>query len=276
MTNTVLLRLVDEELVSLEDKLSVYLPDFPRAGEITIDMLCNMRSGIHNYSEDTVYQQMMVDDPARVWQYEELISFATDENYDFPPGTDFHYSNTNTILIAIIVEQMTGKTLKSLINEIIIEPLGLTSTKYYSDGVMLDGYHPTGYYSGSYDSLHPDFGEYYDVSWAGPAGGAASTAQELAQYVTALVDGTFLSDELQQRRLNELFACSRPGFDYGLGILKYNTYYGHTGSIPGFTSIMLYSPEKNCTMIIWFNCELTDLTQYSSGLPDFIDEVLFK
>lgn len=275
MTNTVLLKLVDDGLIRLEDNLFEYLPSFPRANEVKIEMLCNMRSGIHSYSEDTAYQQIMASNPTKVWNYNELISYVTEENYDFDPGTDFHYSNTNTILIGIIVEQITGKTLKTLINEIIIEPLDLINTDYYSQGVTFDGYHPKGYYSGQYDSTNPEFGEFFDVSWAGPAGGTVSTVSELKEYVIAMVDGTFLSDELQQRRLNELYPCSRPDMDYGLGILKYGTFYGHTGSIPGFTSLMFYSPEKNCTMIIWFNCQLFDITPASSNLPKIIEDIIY-
>ena len=275
MTNTVLLTLVDDGLISLSDKLSDYLLDFPRAEEVSIEMLCNMRSGIHSYSEDSTYQQSMANNSSKVWTYNQLISYATVDNYDFDPGTDFHYSNTNTILIGIIVEQITGKTLKALIDEIIIEPLGLTSTRYYSEGVEFDGYHPKGYYNGQYDLSNPEFGEYFDVSWAGPAGGAVSTVSELKDYVIAMVDGTFLSDELQQRRLSELYPCSRPDTEYGLGILKYGSYYGHTGSIPGFTSLMFYSPEKNCTMIIWFNCQLFDITPASSGLPEIIEGIIY-
>lgn len=275
MTNTVLLKLVDDGLISLDDKLSDYLPDFPRADEVTIEMLSNMRSGIHSYSEDTVYQQIMANDPSKVWEYDELISYATVDNYNFDPGTDFHYSNSNTILIAIIEEQVTGKTLKTLIDDIIIEPLGLISTRYLPQGIELEGFHPKGYYSGQYDPSNPEFGEFFDVSWAGPAGGAVSTAKELKKYVIAMVDGTFLSDELQQKRLSELYPSIRPDMDYGLGILKYGSYYGHTGSIPGFTSLMLYSPEKNCTMIIWFNCQLFEITPASSGLPEIIEKIVF-
>jgi len=275
MTNTVLLKLVDEGLISLDDKLSDYLPDYPRADEVTIEMLCNMRSGIHSYSEDTVYQQEMANNPSKVWDYEELITYATVDNYNFNPGTDFHYSNTNTILIGMIAEQLTGKTLKMLINEIIIEPLGLTRTKYLSEGIQLDGYHPKGYYNGQYDPSHPEYGEFFDVSWAGPAGGAVSTVRELKEYIIAMVDGTFLSDDLQQRRLNELYPCSHPNMDYGLGIFKYGSFYGHTGSIPGFTSLMFYSLEKNCTIIIWFNCQLFDITPASSGLPELIQGIIY-
>ena len=275
MTNTVLLKLVDEGLISLDDKLSDYLPDFPRADEVTIEMLSNMRSGIHSYSEDTAYQQAMENNPSKVWDYDGLISYSTIDNYNFDPGSDFHYSNTNTILIGKIVEQLTGKTLKTLIDEIIIEPLGLTSTRYLSEGVELDGFHPKGYYAGQYDPSHPEYGEFFDVSWAGPAGGAVSTVRELKEYVNAMVDGTFLSAELQQKRLSELYPSIRPDMDYGLGILKYGSYYGHTGSIPGFTSLMFYSLEKNCTMIIWFNCQLLDITPASSGLPDIIQGIIY-
>jgi D-alanyl-D-alanine carboxypeptidase len=110
MTITVLLQLVDEGLISLDDKLSDYLPDFPRANEVTIEMLTNMRSGIFNYSEDEEFMGILMVNPNHIFTLEDIINFASGKEYYFDPGTGFHYSNTNTFIIAQIIENITGKS----------------------------------------------------------------------------------------------------------------------------------------------------------------------
>jgi D-alanyl-D-alanine carboxypeptidase len=108
-----LLQLVDEGKVSLSDKLSKYFPSYPQSDKITIAMLLDMKSGIFNYSEDMpVFMQSMVSNPTRVWQPQELIDLGFSHDFYFEPGTDIHYSNTNTFIIAKLIEKLTGIPLK--------------------------------------------------------------------------------------------------------------------------------------------------------------------
>lgn len=259
MTVTILLMLVDLELVALEDTLSKYLPDFPRADEVTIEMLCNMRSGIYNYSDNLDFYNNLAQNPTHVWSFDELLSYPINNNYYFDPDSGYHYSNSNTLLIGKIIEQITNQTLKENITEKIITPLGLEKTDYFASGVDLPGYHSKAYYFQDYDPDNPEYTEYFDVSWAGPAGSAISTLDELKEYVITLVGGGFLSPELQQRRLNSMIPMENPwGVTYGIGMLEYKGFYGHNGSLPGYTSLMIHSPSKNCTIVIWYNSQLPD------------------
>ena len=74
-----------------------------------------------------------------------------------------------------------------------------------------------------------------------------------------LVGGGFLSPELQQRRLSSMIPMENPwGVTYGIGMMEYNGFYGHNGSLPGYTSLMIHSPSKNCTIVIWYNSQLAD------------------
>jgi D-alanyl-D-alanine carboxypeptidase len=257
-TITVLLQLVDEGLISLNDPLSDYLPDFPRANEVTIEMLTNMRSGIFCYMDliDELWIKVLYTDPTKFWSTDELIALGASGDYYFDPGTDIHYSNTNTIIIQKIIEIVTGNSLESNIKTRIIDKLNLVNTAYLISGINIPGFHSSAYYYGEYDPEFPECSEYYDVSCMAAAGSAVSDIYELKKYVKALVDGEFLSAETQQKRM----VCPETNSHYGLGILNYKDFYGHNGSMPGYTSLMMYSPERNCTMIVWYNCQLDDAT----------------
>lgn len=254
MVGTVLLQLVDEGKLTLEDTLSKYFPAFPRADSITIKMLTNMTSGIFNYLETEEFFDSLTANPEKVWQPMDLVNIAFLHDFNFPVGTNFHYSNTNTLIVGLLIEKLTGSTLETQINNRIITPLGLQNTGFLTSGTQLPGSHGRGYYSGSYVPGE-DVTETDDVSWAWAAGSAYSTPRELQKYVERLVEGGFLSSALQQRRLTDLNVI--PEGQYGLCIFRHGSFFGHTGSIPGFTSAMFHSNDRNCTIIIYFNSQLS-------------------
>ena len=188
LTNTVFLQLVDEGIIKLNDKLSTYLPDFPRADEVTLEMLTNMRSGIYNYTESEDFQMELYSNFTKLWLPDELIAFAASNPYYFDPGTGFHYSNSNIVIIGMIIEMVTGYSLESTISSQVIDPLNLTNTTYLIASTELPGYHSSAYYFGAYDPEAPECSEMVDVSWAGAAGSAISTIFELKTYVNALTE----------------------------------------------------------------------------------------
>jgi len=98
--------------------------------------------------------------------------------------------------------------------------------------------------------------------------GIVSNMVDMQKYVNALVDGDLISDDLQQLRLN----CQNqiPGrvLKYGIGIADYNGFFGHNGGIPGFTTSCYKSIDKNCTFLIFYNCQI------DSHLPDMLFEHL--
>ena len=257
-TITVLLQLVDEGLISLDDPLSDFLPDFPRANEVTIEMLANMRSGIFSFTESSDYYDILFTYPTRTWTTDELIAIASGQPYYFPPGTNFHYSNSNTVIIGKIIEIVTSLSLEYNIRTRIFDPLGLINTVYLVGGTQIPGYHSSAYYAGEYDPTLPDVSEYFDISYAGAAGAAISDVYESKTYAEALAGGAFLSPSLQAKRLDCYEIGSDKGLKYGIGIFDYKGFYGHNGGTFGYTSLMVHSPEKNCTIIIWYNCQLPE------------------
>ena len=257
---TVLLQLVDEGSLSLDDKLSQYLPDFPRGDEVSIEMLTNMRSGIFNYVTSELFWTMVFEDPTHFWTVDEIIDFVLEENegklYNFDPGTGFSYSNSNTIIAQYIVEKVTSSSLEFLINQRIIVPLNLDNTMYVVGGCEIPGYHSKGYY---FCGLEDEYSECFDYSFAKAAGCMISNIYDLKTYVIALTGDYFLSPELQAKRMNEQMQIGTGDFKYGMGIMGYKAFSGHNGGAPGYTSLMMHSKELNCTFIMWYNCNIDDV-----------------
>lgn len=253
-TVTVLLQLVEEAKLSLTDPLSRYFPAYPKASMVTVAMLCNMTSGIPDYTQNTQWMDVMDLTPAKRWNPQELVSWAFTENFYFEPGTAYRYSNTNTILLGMIIEKITGHKLEQEIRNRIVVPLQLTQTGLITNGTSFPGPHSQGYYLGTYVA-GDDQTDLYDYSYIWAAGSIYSTPRELQKYAAALVHGGLLSPAMQQQRLTDLREIA-PNAAYGLGIFRRGSFYGHNGTVMGFSSSMYHSNQRDCTVIIYFNCML--------------------
>ncbi|MCF8229457.1 MAG: beta-lactamase family protein [Bacteroidales bacterium] len=273
---TRLLQLVDSGYVSLQDKLSRFYPDFPKSEQITLEMLSDMTSGIWSYTETDTFQKQMLHDPGKVWTMDELIDISRRQPFRYSPGDSINYCNTNLQLIGRIIEMITGDSLKHQIHRHILAPMGLEHTYYLSSGKKMPAPHPKAYYEGTYEKGFPEYAEYYDISWAQAAGSMISTLWDLKTYVEALNWGTFLSDSLQKRRMAKKVLLQKPGIYYSIGAAWFWDYYGHNGGLPGFASTMLHSNEKNCTIIVWFNCNLDEDGVRSDHVFKRFDEIVFE
>lgn len=255
-TNTVMLQLVDDGLLSTEDFLSTNVPDFPRSDEITMRMLGDMRSGIKSYTNTQEFYDEWLNNSLRVWTTDELLDISSGYPLLFDPGTSFDYSNSNTVMIGKVIEILSGNTLKQEIHSRIIDKLDLHNTNYHASGSDMPGYHARGYFTDDFDPSWPDVTEAWDVSWAQAAGGMVSNVHDMKVYVEALVKGGLLSDSIQQLRLSS-FPIMHGDSSYGIGLFTVHSFIGHNGGIEGYTSVMFHSLEKDATIIILYNCKLS-------------------
>ena len=289
MTGTVILQLVDEGELALDDPVSNYVPEVPNGENITIAQLLNMRSGLHNYSELISFNRILDEDPQKVWQPEELVAMGLAEEPYFPPGDGYHYSNTNTVLLGMIIEEITGNSAGDEFRTRIFEPLGLEETLLPAlDDPSIPEPHPRGYLWGTNESTAVDPAlpedeqeaalsgeiEPNDVtddnpSWGWTAGAAISTAGDLATYVEAMIGGGLLSTELQAVRLDSLQpvdADNPQSAQYGLALARLGPLLGHDGSLPGFQSVMGHDPETGLTMIVFTNLQAAPDGQQTANL----------
>ena len=281
MTAAVIVLLAQENKLSLDDPVSKYVPDVPDGDKITITELLNMRSGLYTYDDDPDFWTVLERDPTKVWSPAEVLAVAFKHPPYFPPGTDFHYSNTNYALLGLIAEKIEGKPLASCFQDRLFGPLGLKDTLLpastsntlpdpYSHGYLYGGcsfrlltdkpYPPDIQAAAKAGTLKPDDCTSQNSSCATAAGGVISTANDLATWIQALVGGKVLNAEYQRRWLDSLQpeVASKPeGQKYGYGISQIswgpNTIYFHGGEMPGFNSKISYDPTTQLTLIIWTN-----------------------
>lgn len=259
MVITVLLQLVDEGKLSLYDKLSKYFPDFPRANEVTIHQLCNMTSGIYNYTESEVFWTEMLNNPLASRAPEELIAIGASESYYFTPGTSFYYSNTNTILIGRIIEMLTGKSLEENLRIRIYNKYGFTNTSFPNDNKMPNNFIKGWNYLTGEELV--DVSEMFSISWGWAAGAAVSDIYDVKKWVELVINGGLISDSLQAKRLTG-YQIPNLGinFQYGYGVANFgdNNFWGHNGSVPGYTSVMMHDKATGSTIVIFFNTDETN------------------
>lgn len=275
-TATVILQLVQEGKLALADPVSKYRPDVPNGDAITLEQMLTMRSGLFNYTETLELNSAMDKEPQRAWKPEELLALAFAHQPYFAPGQGFHYSNTNTVLLGLIAEEVGGKPLGELFDERIFKPLGLNGTVFpdiSSNGIPEP--HPQGYFYGdnvltmtnpalpedmqkeaTAGTLAPNDVTDVNPSWAWAAGSGISTAADLKTLGEALVNGKLLKSELQQKRLDSVTPTNPDipgGASYGWGIAKFGNLYGHTGELPGFNTFMGSDPTNGVTLVVWTN-----------------------
>jgi D-alanyl-D-alanine carboxypeptidase len=273
-TGTVILQLVDEGKLSLTDPVSKYIANVPNGDAITIEQLLSMQSGLYNYTTNLAFNQTLDSEPDKVWTTGEMLSIAFSNPVVFAPGAGFSYSNTNTTLLGLIIEQLTGMSAADAMQARLFAPLSLTDTFLPpQNDTSLPAPAPHGYQWGTNaetatggalsperqaaaqnGSLQPTDVTTASTSWAWTAGSGISTVTELATYVQRMVGGGYLSAGLQAKRLASCTPTqpSDPNSaSYCLGLAKFGTFYGHTGEIPGFNTFMGYDPISRTTIVTW-------------------------
>jgi CubicO group peptidase (beta-lactamase class C family) len=126
---TLLLKLVDEKKVTLDDKLSKYLPEIPNADRVTLGQLAQMTSGYVDYViGNTEMNNALYANPFRRWTVHDLLNYATSKPLLYDPGTNWNYAHTNYVLLGLALEKATGQEMSKLLSDKVLRPLGLTNT----------------------------------------------------------------------------------------------------------------------------------------------------
>ena len=129
MTAAVVLQLAQEGKLELTDPVSKYVSGVPGGDSITIEQLLKMRTGLYNYTNAQQMATSLDDDPTRVWTPQELLDIAFAQPANFAPDAEFEYSNTNYVLLGLIIEKLDGKSLAAALQDRLFGPLGMTDTE---------------------------------------------------------------------------------------------------------------------------------------------------
>jgi D-alanyl-D-alanine carboxypeptidase len=221
----------------------------------------------------------------------------------FAPDASYEYSNTNYALLGLVAEKVGGRPLAQQLADRLFGPIGLRQTSLpaandtsmpapYSHGYMYGGsfyaladdpYPADMQAAAQAGTLQPIDYTHQNSSYATAAGGAISTADDLATWMTALVSGKVFNADYQQQWLTSRQAedpGNPDGQKYGYGI-SYQRFgpnaamFYHGGELPGFNSFMGYDPDNDVALVIWTNLTLSPdgKTTAQAMLPVVLDEI---
>ncbi|WP_348260680.1 serine hydrolase [Telmatobacter sp. DSM 110680] len=263
-TATLILLLQQDGKLSISDPISKYLPDSPPAwAKITLANLLGHTSGIPSFTGFKEFHtwSMSAHTP------DEEIALFRDKPLDFEPGSKFDYSNSNFIVLGVVVEKVSGKKYVDLLRERIFDPLGMKDTGLDSDELVLPK-RAVGYMPGPH-GVEVARSESMSIPWS--AGAIYSTTGDLLKWEHGLFGGKVLSAD-------SLKLMTTPGKgDYGLGVFIANRdgvrVVSHGGGIEGFNTNLMYAPEKQIAVVV--------LSNVNGGAPDsmgnqLMDTVLGK
>jgi D-alanyl-D-alanine carboxypeptidase len=260
-------QLVGEGKITLDDKIEKYLgkePWFDRIAnshEITIRQLMNHTSGLVRYEFKKEFTDFLTANPMKVWTPEERLAYLFDAKAPFEPGKGWDYSDTNYIVLGMIIERITGKKFYDEARRRLIKPLGLNDTIAQESPVMkrvIQGYAGPGNPFGGKDAMieNGKFVVNPQLEWTG--GGWASTSQDLARWAKFYFEGKAFPASLMPQVLNGVPAPML-GRDakYGLCVIIRNTpagiSYGHSGFFPGYMTDMMYFPDQKIAVAVQVN-----------------------
>ncbi len=266
-TAHVILKLVDERKLSLDDTLGKYITDFyvPNANIITIRQLGAMTSGLFDYTEDDTFNSAHAADPLRVWTPKELVEIASTHSVYFDPGTSYHYSNTNFILLGMIIEKITGNNLQTEIQNKIIIPFGLSHTTFATSSETPSNL-SHGYALGE-DGVTISDVTAIDASCAWAAGSIISNIDDLKIWAKAVGEGTGLTaaSHAVQTTWTDEPGITLP-FKYGFGTMAAGNFFGHEGSIDGYYISMMYLPTNGAIFVVMVNLNPNDGGNLADGV----------
>ncbi len=256
--SVVVLKLCEEGKLNLDDKINKYLPNniiynIPYAQNITVKQLLGMTSGIKSYTEEDSYNNAVEDNPYRIpWKPYEIVKYIYNAKPNFLPGKGWDYSNTNYILLEMIIENTTGNTLAKEMRRIIHTPLNLKNTFMEIQEPQKGGF--GGLTVRGYSEYGKDVTEIQDALGLAD-GGLVSSASDIADFLQAL----FLERKLLNTKYLSLMKTIYKNEDYGLGLeyifTKYGTAWGHNGCSSGFSGEMLYIPDRKLIFVVLTNDE---------------------
>ncbi|MFE2103087.1 MULTISPECIES: serine hydrolase [unclassified Streptomyces] len=268
-TVTALLQLVDQGKVGLDDPIGKYIAGVPNGNEITLRQLAGMRSGLFNYSQDDDFFKALTSDPRRPFTPQQLLAYSFRHPVLFPPGQKFYYSNTNLILLGLVVEQQSGQRLGDYIRQHILEPAGMKNT-LFPVGSEFPAPHAQGYTNQTADGRIADAAD-WNPSWGWAAGAMISKQDDLRVWARTVATGQFpdgswmVSPVTQKQRLTTP-ATPIAGAGYGLGIFNVQGWIGHNGSLPGYESLTVYLPAAQATLVVLLNTDIDHNGQEPSTL----------
>lgn len=279
----VAMQLVAEGVLDLDAPIAKYLgtaswlDSLPNGRGATVRQIMQHTSGLVRYEFQPAVTARLRAEPYKVWTPVERLRALFGSTPPFAPGTGWEYSDTNYIVLGMIIEQLTGDTYYNEVQQRVLTPLALRNTIPSDQRALVrvaNGYAGTKNDLGGYDAsigndgllaINPQF------EWTG--GGMASTTSDLARWAKLLYEGKAFPATMLPRMLEGVPARLGANAQYGLGVIIRPTplgvSWGHSGFFPGYATEMAYFPQSRIAVAIQVNA--TD--PYPRGLVPLLQRL---
>jgi D-alanyl-D-alanine carboxypeptidase len=292
-TATAILLLAEDGKLTVDDKLSRFLPDFPHADTITLKQMLTHTSGLGNYTQ-TDTPEMFIQAARTDYNDQALLTAMRNTNPLFAsrPGTTWQYSNTAYVLLGLVIGKASGVPYSRFFQERLMTPIGLSSTAVDDAATVVPG-RVSGYTPNSATPSGFDNASFISMSFPGAAGSIRSTTEDLCRWHQALLGGRvlmpqFLTAMLTPVRLNDgslpmedsSSATHQPptqlqyGYGLALGTSAGRRWVDHHGSINGFISQLRTFPAQKISAAVLINSDLTSRPTLAVEMTGLRDEAL--
>ncbi|WP_098749371.1 serine hydrolase domain-containing protein [Paenibacillus sp. EZ-K15] len=256
-------QLIEQGKLSFDDYIGKYFPYQKDGDRITIHHLLTHTSGITNYTE----KANLFDWASLPSNTEELLNRFSSIDLNYEPGEKYQYSNSGYALLGALIEQVSDQSYGSYIEDHIFNPLGMVNTRL-DDPQEIIPLRASGYEIGTNEKLMNSYNIHPSNAYA--AGGIISTVEDLYLWDQAL----YTNKLLPQHLINYMLTPHKGDHDYSYGCgwiiqdTPYGTMTGHTGGIPGFTSILMRFPSTKVTVIVLSNMfqDVVHVRQHIAGI----------
>jgi D-alanyl-D-alanine carboxypeptidase len=260
------LALVSADVLSLDDRVGTWMPYLPHAwADVTLRDLLGHTSGIPDFSQSQGFLTALLESLQVAPPHRELLSFVDDPGLRFPPGTRYEYSNSDNIIVALMIESATGGSYETALQRAVLGPAGLLHTSL-PDGPEI----PAPYLPGYDVSEQPpeDVSTLVAAGWSWASGGIISTPADLARFIGLAVRGAFTDTATRTEQFRFRPGSSEPPGpgqnSAGLGLFRYDTrcgtVYGHTGNTLGYTQFAAATEDGQQTVTVSVNGQITPST----------------
>jgi len=248
------MRLVERGDISLDDKISKWMPDLLAADRVTVGMLISNTSGYKDYVVDPDVVELISNEPLRAFSRQELIDFSVESGeLNFEPGTRQQYSHSGYSILANAIEGATGKKMPDLYRELVFEPLALNNTGY---SLNADLPSPVLHAFSSGREVYED-STFWDPTWTGESGPLYSNLDDLGRWLRLHGTGALISRESFQKVIERPAAANDSGPYLGFGFIVANGWYAQNPGFNGFSGAYGYLPSQDITIVV-FTTESTD------------------
>ncbi len=248
-TSAAIIKLVEQEKLSLDDDFTKYLEFDAKGRTITIDHLLNHTSGIASYTEMPDFWNLSL----HQYERDSLVRLVEQEEFLFEPGEALIYNNSAYFFLGLIIEKVSGMSYEEYLDEQFFTPLGMTNTYYCSTSDVI----PNKVYGYNYSQDGLKQKPYLDHTWPYAAGSLCSTTNDLLIWMRAMHEGKIFSDQLYQLYITPGKLNDGSKLRYAMGLSNYSNFgnplIGHGGGINGFLSETRYFPEADLYIICLVN-----------------------